>query len=155
MAAFTCGISYRENCFTCPFACGERIGDITAADFWGAGSLVESRFKELDGVSLAMINSDKGYEMFEKVKDKFELEKHTLEEAQRNNGNLSHPSERLPERDKFLRLFVEKGMSYASKQCIPIYKKSSNPIYKFLISVSGLVPIYLGVKKAIKFLVRR
>lgn len=47
----------RTNCFNCSYARMERIADVTMGDFWG---LDRKRHLNHDGVSLLLINSEKG-----------------------------------------------------------------------------------------------
>lgn len=150
MAAFSYGISYRENCYSCPFACGERVADITAADFWGLGKEVPSQFNAVDGVSMVLINTDNGARLFDTVKDCFMIESHTLEEASCRNANLRHPAPRPDRRDEFLRLFKERGIKAAAYACVPKYRKMCNPIYRYLISNKIVTKSYTIVKNILK-----
>ena len=131
MYAFNQGISYRENCHRCPYAKKERIGDITVADFWGIKEIEDSKFKNSTGVSLLLINTKKGQEIFKQVADRFETELRTFEEAARRNANLSHPSNRPSNKDEFLQLWNRVGLHEALIKCDPSYKRAQNPIVKF------------------------
>ena len=58
---------YRENCYKCPYATGNRCGDITIGDYWGIEdehpeTLVHNggRLSEKSGISVSLLNSDKG-----------------------------------------------------------------------------------------------
>ncbi len=58
----------RKDCFSCPYRSLERVGDITIADCWG----IRQHYPDFDddrGVSLVLVNSDKGREFFSKAKD--------------------------------------------------------------------------------------
>ena len=62
-------IFLRPSCYSCPYSTPDRCSDITLADFWG----IEKYVKNVDfykGVSMVIINSQKGNELFEKVKEK-------------------------------------------------------------------------------------
>ncbi|MCI9132643.1 MAG: 4Fe-4S binding protein [Lachnospiraceae bacterium] len=68
--AFYSGVSLRPSCFSCKYARLNRIADITLGDFWG----IERIFPELDdnkGVSLVLINSNKGKELFLRIEESF------------------------------------------------------------------------------------
>ncbi len=132
MRCFQTGISLRENCLHCPYARRERISDITAADFWGLGRDIDSDMFDLDGVSLVLVNSIKGTHYFNRIKDAFNIQERTFEEAKFRNRCLSQPFERLKERDKFLRLCREKGLITAAKATDPVHRFESNAIIKFL-----------------------
>ncbi len=57
-------LSLNNSCYTCKYACTERMGEITIGDFWG---IEASECKELDdgrGVSLCLVNTEKGARLF-------------------------------------------------------------------------------------------
>lgn len=57
---------FRESCYKCPFAKLSRVGDITLADFWG-WEKIDKKLNEDDlGLSLVMVNTEKGQSLFEK-----------------------------------------------------------------------------------------
>ena len=55
--AFIKGHITREDCYNCPFACPERVSDITLADYWDISSLHPEFPNRREGVSLILINS--------------------------------------------------------------------------------------------------
>lgn len=63
----------RPSCYNCKFRTMERVGDITIGDFWGMTKfnkeLINADMRKY-GLSLVLINSQVGYEIFCKVKDK-------------------------------------------------------------------------------------
>ena len=67
--AFVSEMINRPSCNSCEFASKRRISDFTIGDFWG----IEKIIPDIDtkkGVSLLNVNSDKGFEIFDKVKEK-------------------------------------------------------------------------------------
>lgn len=142
MAAFSCGISYRENCYSCPFARSARVADITAADFWGIGRVTPSKFTDTNGVSMVLVNTIKGKTLFEGVASNFEIENHTIQEASRCNTNLSHPAPIPEHRARFLEIFANNGIARASYECIPKHRKFQNPLYRFFIGLPIIVKLY-------------
>lgn len=67
MIAFLTNNILRPSCYECKFKTKDRVSDITLADLWGATNIVP----EMDddkGLSLLVINSDKGLNLFERVK---------------------------------------------------------------------------------------
>lgn len=88
---FNIGYSLRESCHTCKYASSHREGDITLADFWG---YQPSGFKMRDynkGISLVLVNTDKGKELFELIKRKICFETSTVEAALKTNNSLTKP----------------------------------------------------------------
>lgn len=96
--AFLTGKTYRESCYNCKYANPERAGDITLGDYWGIQKMHPDFYDE-NGVSLVLVNSDKGKELWKNVADKITFIPSTLEKATILNGNLTAPSERPACRD--------------------------------------------------------
>lgn len=132
MRCFQTGVSLRENCLRCPYAQKGRISDLTAADFWGLGSDIPSDMLASDGVSMILLNSAKGCDCFNEIKDSFTVQERTFEEAKLHNRCLSQPFDRLKCRDLFLKISKEKGLIIAAKKIDPIHRFESNVIIKNL-----------------------
>lgn len=103
-------VMIRPSCFKCPYKNINRPGDITIADFWGIDDAI-SGFNDNKGVSLVLINDDKGANYFEKTKKDIiynvvELDK-TLQPPLR--GNFIEPSNRK----KFWKIYYKKGLDKA------------------------------------------
>lgn len=83
---FMCGylgpnLYIRPSCGDCHFKGAPRRGDITLADFWG----LESKLEDDGGTSMVMLNSDKGKELFECIRDNIICEKHNYSEIGAGN----------------------------------------------------------------------
>ena len=101
---FYCGfqkyMTLRPSCYQCKFARTERVSDITLADFWG----VEEATKKWDRTShpsLVILNSEKGRQLFEKIKSEIDFFETTKERAVKQNGSLIAPTKKTPNRDAF------------------------------------------------------
>ncbi len=75
----------RPCCAECKYKEQIRVADISIGDFWGLPGTKDNLFK---GISLILVNTEKGAEYLEAVEDKLFLEKHTYEEASKGNGCL-------------------------------------------------------------------
>lgn len=107
LCSFLESIDYTENCYSCQFASLERVSDITLGDSWGT----EYKDEEKNGISLVLIQSEKGKEL---VKNSgLELKDVDLDNAVANNHQLSHPSILSPKRDKFIKM-IKDGKSFKS-----------------------------------------
>lgn len=62
----------RPSCHNCQFSSIERYGDITIGDFWGI-SEENSKYDDNLGISQVMINSKKGEEVFDHIKDSLDF----------------------------------------------------------------------------------
>lgn len=59
-------IALRDSCYACEFKGVERQSDITLGDCWGIEKIIPE-WKEIEGVSLLMVHSDKGAEILQKI----------------------------------------------------------------------------------------
>lgn len=98
--AFIKGHITREDCYQCPFACPQRVSDITLADYWDVSLQHPEMPNQSDGVSMVIINTNKGKGIFESEKKKIVLIESTIEKAMAtSNHNLKAPTQRPAERD--------------------------------------------------------
>lgn len=133
ITAFMAGISFRENCYTCPYAQSKRTGDITIADFWG---LMDKAFPAENGVSLIMPSSRKGMKLVQLCASRFIISERPVSEAIAGNGQLGHPSPRPAERDAFISTFPknpEQSYRHALKRYRTVYSERINQKRKYLI----------------------
>lgn len=98
LLAFMRGMSYRESCYACVYANLERVGDITLGDFWG----IKNFPNENEGVSVVLVNTEKGKDMFKAIQADLYFEERQLEEALPDNPQLSRPSTPHKHRQVFL-----------------------------------------------------
>ncbi len=89
---------YRESCYNCKFCNLKRCSDITLADYWGVLSF-HPDFYDKDGVSLILVNTEKGENILKQLKT-VEILKTDVEKAMLKNQNLKKPSNRPYIRDK-------------------------------------------------------
>lgn len=68
----------RPSCSTCPFASTERISDITIADFWGINEVFPD-FDDNQGVSLVLINTERGEKLFYSSSESLDCRETTIE----------------------------------------------------------------------------
>ena len=98
--AFFWSLNLRESCYNCKFAGLNRVSDITIGDFWGYWAYFKKHFPE--GISIASINTEKGKELYEQIKDDMDFCIELPEDkAKGTNTNFYHPTPRPPSRDMF------------------------------------------------------
>lgn len=139
--AFLVGLTYRENCYECRYACSERVGDITLGDFWGLKKSTQEAPRE-GRASLVLVNTEKGKRLFELISNHCIFEEHTLEEAVRENGQLKAPSARHPERARFIKNYSKYGFVKALKKT-KIAKEIKNR-NKFFAKVKRKIALIFG-----------
>lgn len=114
--SFLNGVCYTENCYSCKYAQFNRVSDITLGDSWGSDLSNEEQSK---GVSLILVQSDKGCELIEKAD--LILKDVDINNAVANNKQLEHPSVKPVKYDSFFKS-LKSGTSYNKSIC-KAYKK--------------------------------
>lgn len=125
--------TYRENCYSCPYACDNRPGDITIGDYWCIDlvhpeMLVQNGgpFDEQKGISCLIINCLRGRELFDLYGSGIERKESSFNNVSKYNGQLTRPSELKPEREyvlsKYLKGYDEVERWY-KRRLIPIKMK--------------------------------
>lgn len=83
----------RPACYECEYARTDRVADFTIGDFWKVKSIVPEMFNP-KGTSFIMVNTAKGWNLFENVKDNLIYKEVTLDDVMQNNvwrpTNRSH-----------------------------------------------------------------
>lgn len=110
---FLDSLTYRENCYRCPYAESTRVGDITLGDFWGLGNLKDEIKEEDKGISLVLVNSKKGEILYQDVKSSLFYEERSFEEAYLGNAQLREPSKPHRNRERFLSDYSKIGYTKA------------------------------------------
>ena len=107
-------IMFRHSCGKCHFTNTKRPSDITLADFWGWEKTAPNINKDDKGVSLILINTEKGRELFDKVKDRMTVIPARIEDCMQ--PNLRQPSMISPLATAFERDYERRGFEYALKK---------------------------------------
>ncbi len=126
---FLNGLFYRENCYSCPYACDERVSDLTIGDFWGLGTESPCEYTIGNGVSVIIPNTEKGQAFLMEASKRLFVDERPVLEAIHGNAQLMHPSERNANNERFMKLYKENGFHDAAWECtkedIEAYKKST------------------------------
>ncbi len=102
----------RKSCAACPFAPVPRIADFTLGDFWG----LEKHSPDLadpKGVSLVLVNTEKGERVWNEVKDGLLLCREMPLEAGTGHNRFRKTIRVSPGRSRFFSLFPALGFSNA------------------------------------------
>ena len=140
--------TYRENCYSCPFASRKRPGDITMGDFWNidlAHPELNGNSKQLNwqnGVSALIINTDQGMNLMEQYGKDLSLYSSEYDRVAKYNRQLSQPSTKPDDYDEFRKIcnndyrIVEQW-----------YQRKMRPV-RIRRTVSKMVPS--GIKKIVR-----
>lgn len=107
-------IMFRHSCGNCHFCNTHRPSDITLADFWGWQNNVPGMNDDDKGLSLVLLNTDKGKEIFEAIQEKLDVREVNIENCLQ--PNLQHPSVIHPQRSKFEQDYQKHGFEYLMKR---------------------------------------
>lgn len=113
-SAFMYGLSYRESCYSCPYAQQKRVSDITLGDFWGIQN-IRPEINDAYGVSLVLVNQEKGARWF-LPDDESCCVPVIIEMACKYNAQLNNPFPKPPARDKFLQTWKNDGYKEVDKK---------------------------------------
>ncbi len=130
MISFFESLTYKESCYSCSYACNERVSDITIGDFWGLGIKEPFNHPYSGAISLVLLNTNKGKSFFESVKNKLFYEQRSVLEAIDGNDQLNRPSKRNENRDTFLERYVGEGFENAVNSIYGDYINEYKPIVK-------------------------
>ena len=136
--------TYRENCYSCPYASNHRPGDITIGDYWcielvHPELLIENggKIDHEKGVSCMIVNNDKGKALLSKYGYGIKRWKSSYENASKYNRQLTAPSQLKEERNIVLEL-ARKNYKALDRW----YKKRLIPIKirrKIRVSIPGFI----------------
>ena len=126
MKIFLADYILRDSCYQYSFRKKNRNSDITLADFWGINN-VDRKLNDEKGLSLVIINSEKGYEFFEKIKEEVVYKEFELEDAIRQNMAILRSLIVPGKGEQIFRDFDKKRFDKVIKKYIP----SPNIIKKY------------------------
>lgn len=127
--------SLRDSCYNCKFRSYNRPSDITLADFWGIDK-ADPKFFDESGISLVMINSEKGDEIFGKISMNIDYVKRYEEDLRQDQ--ITGKVTKNIHTDDFWQTYFEKGFKFALKKYTDysypktICRKIKNRIKRYL-----------------------
>lgn len=108
----------RPSCYECKYTNTNRPADFTLADFWG----IDRHFADFNddkGVSLFIISSEKGLELFNNVKDNCDCREVNIQDCTKANPNLRRTTFKPNDREDFWQMYYKRGF----KKTFPAYKR--------------------------------
>lgn len=132
---FICNDLYtRESCFECQYrTLPRKTADITIGDFWGITG--ESNYDMFQGISVVLVNTTKGNELFEQVRPFLYVKKRKIEEVIPGNNALIQNPTRTAKKDVFFELIQNHSFSEAVMQCTNNTSKEKTNYLKKLFRV--------------------
>lgn len=100
----------RPSCSECKFCNLRRPADLTLADFWGWEKTDKSINKDDKGISLILLNTPKGKNVFEETKHQFDTISPKIEDCMQ--GHLIRPTTFGKNHDAFISDYESRGFKY-------------------------------------------
>lgn len=111
-------LSIRISCGNCKYTNYYRPSDITLGDFWGYERCVPTMNIDNCGISLVLLNSQKGVSIFDKVTESLDFEKVSL--ISTYQWNLEHPTQMNKSVMEFQYYYSSRGFNYVLKKYGPL-----------------------------------
>lgn len=115
----------RQSCFNCKYTNLDRPSDFTLGDFWGIQKIAPE-FSDDKGVSLLLVNSEKGEKLFSKVNNDIDFISCDIDKSSQPNPNLSAPTLCPNNREDFWNIYYKNGFEYAMKKYYEKEKRRKN-----------------------------
>lgn len=117
------GVTYRESCYSCPYAGLKRCADLTVGDYWGIEEHHEADMKQQKmpsrkDWSCVLVNTPKGQAFFKAHQDALLCFETRALWVAAQNRQLQEPSKKPPRRDRVIALYREKGYEAVEKAYI-------------------------------------
>ena len=119
----------RPSCYECLYATTERKTDLTIGDFWHIEETIPD-FYDPNGNSLFLIHTNRGEELFEKIRS--DLDYRLSNTTQCWQANLEAPTQKSEQREKFWNDYKKKGIDFVMKKygTVPVQTKIKNKLFK-------------------------
>lgn len=143
LIAFLYDYISQDCCHHCPYTSTARQGDITLADFWGYVSQKYKYRNDEKGISLVLINSKAGLNVFEQVSPRLICVDKKIEEAISGNRCLSSPYPQNKNTEAFWREYLGEKNGYDAVKSRYLYKRKAGIKHDISVAVdnfSWLIP---------------
>lgn len=138
----------RPSCYECLYATTERKTDLTIGDFWHIEETIPD-FYDPNGNSLFLIHTNRGEELFEKIRS--DLDYRLSNTTQCWQANLEAPPQKSEQREEFWSDYKKKGIDFVMKKygTVPVQTKIKNKILKIFKGggTQKVVPVMLIAPK--------
>lgn len=137
-------LALRPSCHSCKYTSLRRPSDITIADFWDVDKTIPE-FDDNKGVSLVLINTAKGQELFNKVKDRIVFKQSNTDACLQ--PNLKEPTKPSPKRDEFWQDYQASGFDYVIKKYFGYGAKGD--IKRLILKIIRKIGLLQAVKRVL------
>lgn len=143
----------RSSCYSCRYANLDRCSDITIGDFWGIEKIMPD-FDDNLGISLVILNTRRGKELFDLCKEKMIYKECKLSDCMQ--PNLIEPSKMPNKRNAFWHDYNLGGMKAVSrKYSLEGFRFKIRKFFGTILERIKLKSIFLNVYFKIKSLMKK
>lgn len=143
ITGFLGGLYYRDSCYQCHYAKGERVSDITIGDYWDREQNYSDLHQGKDGLSMMMLNTQKGECIRAAITEMTRMQPVETDFLISRSGQLRNPMPKSIYYSDFKAEYISSG--YSSKAEILI-EKEINRVKKALI-INTIAECVKKVKK--------
>lgn len=139
MLLYLSDVALRESCYDCNFKIGNKYSDISLGDFWGVKRYHPDMHNKR-GVSAVVINTEKGEDLFNLIKDNIIYKECKLEEIKTDNPQITASTQRPDNRSEFFKEFNELSVKELNKKYglrIPLKRKIKVNIKRIIKYILG------------------
>lgn len=122
--------SLRKSCYSCT-RYKSHLSEITVADYW----TVDKKFDNNDGMSLIIINSEKGKKLFEKIRE----EVNVVPVNKDIDFSIYEHNYSLKNREKFFEEYKSKGIEYVFTEMFNKVRFKRDTIAKIKLKIIGFL----------------
>lgn len=142
---FNSGYTLRPSCYNCPYCNTNRISDITIGDCWGIEK-VDPLLDDNKGLSLILVNTDKGRNIIENISLNIRIKEHNLIELlqPRLKESASIPAKR----ESFWKYYKRRGFEKALRKYA--YYGIKGKIWYYITAILRILGITPYIKKVVK-----
>lgn len=127
-AAFQQYVTLRESCYACEFSGRNRCTDITLGDFHDIDRYMDG-INRFDGISTIIVNTTKGAEFLEAVKDEFQIYEMDINQLIADGTIFSGSTKRPAHREAFVDCYEKDGIAGLMEQYLNPKRYIKNRIY--------------------------
>lgn len=110
---FFSNLALRPSCYACKFVDYNRCSDLTIGDYWNINKF-HPEFYNKDGVSIILIQTDRGFDIFNAIKEHFTY--HPLMHGEYPQESLEQPVEKPVLRDCYWKDLSQRGFTFAARK---------------------------------------
>ena len=136
-------ISYRENCYHCPFAKEQRVSDLTISDYKGLGTLAPTCIMDSRNVSSVLVHTQKGDSVIRYMIKAGAIiaEERPVREPIQGDEQLRYPTKKTAAR----KIFERKILSYKGD-----FEQAICPVVSYVFCQEYLHKVISAPKKIIR-----